>query len=56
MNSSTDVPRIRDVYRQYELGRISFQDVIAASERIIAATATAETGSADAPDSNRRFR
>lgn len=30
------IPRIRDVYRQYELGRIPFSEVIEASERIIA--------------------
>jgi len=32
-----DIPRIRDVYREYEQGRISFEEVIATSERIIAA-------------------
>lgn len=31
-----DIPRIRDIYREYELGRITFEDVLAASERIIA--------------------
>lgn len=31
-----DIPRIRDVYREYELGRIPFEEVLAASERIIA--------------------
>ena len=31
-----NIPRIRDVYREYELGRIPFDDVLAASERIIA--------------------
>ncbi len=33
---TNEIPRIRDVYREYELGRISFDQVIAASERIIA--------------------
>lgn len=33
---SNSIPRIRDVYREYELGRIPFDAVIVASERIIA--------------------
>ncbi len=32
----SDIPRIRDVYREYELGRIPFDEVLAASEQIIA--------------------
>ena len=34
--SNNNIPRIRDVYREYELGRIPFDEVLAASERIIA--------------------
>jgi hypothetical protein len=37
---SSSPPRIREVYREYEFGRIPFGEVIAASERIIAASAT----------------
>jgi hypothetical protein len=37
---SSSPPRIREVYREYELGWIPFEGVIAASERIIAASAT----------------
>jgi hypothetical protein len=33
---TTDLPRIRDVYREYQLGRIPFQDVIAAADRFLA--------------------
>ena len=39
----SDEPRIRDLYRQYEEGRLSFEDVIRAANRVLDRFAAEQT-------------